>query len=157
MLLDLLANFITRSNPHLFKRSQRGLFAGKTRLSGHRISFSNKKANRCWRPNVQKKTFYSELLDQKLKINVTTYAMRWIDKMGGLDNYLLFTKPSKIHSEAGLELRKVLIKKWEQKHKQKFNRSKILFERRLQEIEEKKRKKELEAKLKMDVATAVAR
>jgi hypothetical protein len=43
MLRNIIANFITRGNPHLLNRAQRGLFAGKTRLSGHRISFSNKK------------------------------------------------------------------------------------------------------------------
>jgi hypothetical protein len=43
MLRNIFANFITRGNPHLLKRAQRGLYAGKTRLSGHRISFSNKK------------------------------------------------------------------------------------------------------------------
>lgn len=82
------------------------------------------------------------------------YLTFWL--LGGLDNYLLFTKPSKIQSQAGLELREVLIKKWEEKHKQKFNRRKILFQERLQEIEKKKLLKNLAAQEGADIASAMA-
>jgi hypothetical protein len=39
-------------------------------------------------------------------VNVTTYALRWIDKAGGLDAYLLNTTPQKLMSYKALELRK---------------------------------------------------
>lgn len=42
--------------------------------------------------------------------------MRWIDKVGGLDNYLLFTKPQKLYSQFALKLRSQLINEWEKKN-----------------------------------------
>jgi hypothetical protein len=33
-----------------------------------------------------------------------------------VDNYLLYTHPKKIDSEKGMELRKEVIRHWEQKH-----------------------------------------
>lgn len=50
---------------------------------------------------------------------------------GGLDNYLLFTKSSKIDSEAGLQLRDVLKRAWEQKHGNKFDRRALLYSERV--------------------------
>lgn len=42
--------------------------------------------------NHQWKTLYSEALDEKVNLNVTTHTLRCVDKAGGLDNYLLSVK-----------------------------------------------------------------
>lgn len=60
---------------------------------------------RTWKPNVHRKKLYSELLDESFHINVTTAALRTIDKMGGLDNYILYTKDEKLDSLFGLKLK----------------------------------------------------
>ena len=43
-----------------------------------------------------------------VKFRVTTTALRNIDKAGGLDNYLLNTKPSKLDSAIGMEYREII-------------------------------------------------
>jgi len=65
-----------------FKRSQAGLFAGKTRLTGNHISPSKRHVKRHWLPNVQRKSLFSESLGKSIRLNVTTYALREIDRMG---------------------------------------------------------------------------
>ncbi len=54
---------------------------------------------------MHKKKLYSELLNETFHINVTTAALRTIDKMGGLDNYILYTKDHKLDSLFGLQLK----------------------------------------------------
>lgn len=68
------------------------------------IQFGNKiskgrnkgKTRRCWKPNVRRKKLWSEALGEYLFIKVTHRALRTIEKCGGLDNYLLSDKPSRI-------------------------------------------------------------
>lgn len=50
--------------------------------------------------NHQWKHLYSEALDEKIGLNVTTHTLRCIDKAGGLDNYLLSIK---VESELGVK------------------------------------------------------
>ena len=59
-----------------------------------------------WHPNVQKKTYYSDILGVHLKLRMTTAAMRWIDKAGGFDNYIYHTPEKKLASELGMALKK---------------------------------------------------
>ena len=73
-------------------RSRRGLYDGKDVRFGNNVPFSMKKTRRRWNPNVQKKRVYSEVLDEMVRFHLTTSALRSIDKMGGLDNYLLKSK-----------------------------------------------------------------
>jgi len=103
------------STAHLFQRGQRGLYGGKRIGTGNNVSFSERKTRRTWKPNVQKKQLWSELQQRFLKIRLTTYVLRWIDRVGGLDNYLLYTKPRKIASDFGMRLRQDLIQVWEKK------------------------------------------
>mmetsp|Transcript_127 Transcript_127/g.220 ORF Transcript_127/g.220 Transcript_127/m.220 type:complete len:200 (-) Transcript_127:244-843(-) len=70
-------------------RSRRGLYDGKDVRFGNNVPFSMKKTRRRWNPNVQEKRVYSEILDEMIPFHITTSALRSIDKMGGLDQYLL--------------------------------------------------------------------
>lgn len=72
----------------VFKRSQRGLFDGALPQSGNVIPKSRQKTARTWRPNVQLKSVWSDILQANLKLHVSTKAMRTMRKMGGLDTYL---------------------------------------------------------------------
>ncbi|KAN0063234.1 hypothetical protein ACQY0O_004398 [Thecaphora frezii] len=93
-----------------FKRSQRGLYDGKTLQSGHNVPKSRQKTPRTWQPNVQTKSLWSNTLQTYVSTKVTTSALRTIDKMGGLDYYLANTKEHKL-GQWGLNLREVLATK----------------------------------------------
>lgn len=54
---------------------------------------------------MQSKALYSEALDRMVRLNVTTAAMRTIDKYGGLDAYLLETPDKKLASDVGTKLK----------------------------------------------------
>ena len=60
-------------------------------------------------PNVQRKTYFSKILDVKLQIRVTTNAMRCIDKAGGFDHYIYHTPPKRL-SKLGNYLRQEMLK-----------------------------------------------
>ena len=64
-----------------FKRSQLGLFQGKTKLSGNNVPFSKHKTRRTWLPNVQQKRVESKILGEKVRLKVTTRALRTIKKV----------------------------------------------------------------------------
>ena len=55
-----------------------------------------RRTRRSWSPNVQVKWYYSELLNERFRLHVTTHAMRCIDKAGGFDHYLLFSPKHKL-------------------------------------------------------------
>ncbi|KAG5639215.1 hypothetical protein H0H81_005694 [Sphagnurus paluster] len=71
-----------------FKRSQLGLFQGKTKQYGNNVPFSKHKTRRTWLPNVQRKRLFSDTLGEEIRVKLTTRALRTIKKHGGLDNYV---------------------------------------------------------------------
>ncbi len=64
-----------------FKRAQLGLFQGKTRQTGNSIPFSKHKTRRSWLPNVQQKRFFSDVLQDFVRVKVTTRAIKTIKKV----------------------------------------------------------------------------
>lgn len=53
---------------------------GKGKQYGHNVSFSLRRTNRVWKPNLQKKTF---LVDgQKVTMNLSAHAIRTLKKKG---------------------------------------------------------------------------
>ena len=66
-----------------------------------------KHTKRKFKPNVFIKRVYSETLDEMVRFHLTTSALKSIDKMGGLDNYLL-TSPH-VTSGEGLKVKKRII------------------------------------------------
>ena len=50
------------------------------------------KIKRAWRPNIVNTVVYSEILDKRVKFKIAASELRKIDRMGGLDNYLLRSK-----------------------------------------------------------------
>jgi len=100
----------------------------KKKMTGHNVSFSVRRTNRWWKPNIQWMTFHSELLDKYFQVRVSTTAFRCIKKMGGVDNYLLFTDEKEIDSAVGMELKKHLIPLWEKKNGKKYDPKQFLFD-----------------------------
>jgi len=118
-----------------FKRAQRGLYAGKTILFGNNVSFSHRRTRRSWLPNVVKKTLFSQILNQRIPIRLTTHALRWIDKAGGLDHYLLTTPARKLQSEFGSKLRSKLLAAYQEQHGVKFDPKPLILEKRAERLE----------------------
>lgn len=54
------------------------------------------KTRRSWHPNVLSKALYSIALKKKIKLRVTAKVLKTIDREGGLDEYLLGDKESRI-------------------------------------------------------------
>ncbi|PLW52034.1 hypothetical protein PCASD_02133 [Puccinia coronata f. sp. avenae] len=71
------------------KRGDYGLYDGLKVRAGDNVSKSKHRTKRTWKPNVQKTKLWSEVLGQTLQLRVTSAALKTIDRMGGLDRYVL--------------------------------------------------------------------
>ncbi len=60
---------------------------------------------RAWLPNVQSKKLWSDALGSSLRLKVTPAALRNIDRVGGLDNYILRSTPKELGSLRAESLR----------------------------------------------------
>jgi len=96
------------SGPGISNRSQRGLFHGLQPRTGHSICWSDKKHLRWFKPNIHRKKFYSEILRRELYLPVSTKALRCIEKSGGFDNYILYTRPKTLASKMGVMLQELM-------------------------------------------------
>ena len=71
---------------------------------GHNVSHSNRKTKRTFDVNLQNATFYSDALKRPVALRVTTRAIRTVQKVGGLDAFLVKTDDAKLPPE-GLKLK----------------------------------------------------
>lgn len=55
---------------------------GKKPITGHKVSFSNKKAKRRFLPNLQTKRFFLAEEDRWVSLKVSSHAIRIINKRG---------------------------------------------------------------------------
>ncbi|KAI5057855.1 hypothetical protein GOP47_0027870 [Adiantum capillus-veneris] len=100
----------------VMKRALRGLYAGRHIQFGNMISEDGgNKSRRSWKPNRQKKRLFSFGLDGYIRLDVTTHALRCMDRVGGLDEYLLKLPLKEIHSEKLLELRNRIARHYDKK------------------------------------------
>ncbi|KAK3990792.1 hypothetical protein QBC44DRAFT_264298 [Cladorrhinum sp. PSN332] len=80
-----------------YHQSNTGLYGSATIRFGNNVSKKNEiKTRRKWRPNVHHKNLFSQSLGVFVRTRVTTRVLRTIDKVGGLDEYLLGIKPQRI-------------------------------------------------------------
>ena len=80
-----------------YKQSNFGLYGGTCIQFGSTVSENFEiKNRRRWKPNVRTKRLWSDALGRFLRIRVTARALRTIDKVGGLDEYLLGEKPARV-------------------------------------------------------------
>ncbi|KAF8516048.1 hypothetical protein JB92DRAFT_2716241 [Gautieria morchelliformis] len=103
-MFSTLPTFVSLPYSQPFKRAALGLFHGKTKLYGNNVPFSKHKTRRTWLPNSHKRSMYSEIMGRLIRTTITARALRTIDKMGGIDNYLLKTKTDLLGWE-GMRLR----------------------------------------------------
>jgi large subunit ribosomal protein L28 len=91
-----------------YKQSNFGLYGTQKIRFGNIVSEKNEiKTRRHWRPNVHSKRLWSDALQAYVKTRITTRVLRTVDKVGGLDAYLLGEKSSRIKElgMAGWKLR----------------------------------------------------
>lgn len=74
------------------------------------------RSRRKWLPNVQPKRLESDALGHKVRLRVTTHALRTIRKKGGLDAYLLTTRDEHLASLRALELKHQVIQALQKTH-----------------------------------------
>ena len=82
-------------------------------MVGHNVSHSNIKTKRRFMPNLVNVTLHSEALDQRFSMRVAAKALRTVDKLGGLDNYLAKAKDDVLSAKA-LKIKKNIAKKAEE-------------------------------------------
>lgn len=76
--------------------SRRCTVTGKGVMSGNNVSHANNKTRRKFLPNLQKASFYSEVLEKMVSIRLSVNGMRTVEHKGGLDTFLLSTAPTKL-------------------------------------------------------------
>jgi len=90
--------------------SRRCELTGKSVLVGHKVSHSNIKTKRRFLPNLCTVTLRSEALGQKVRLRISTNALKSVDHNGGLDAYLVKARKESLSPRA-LELKRKIEKK----------------------------------------------
>ncbi len=80
--------------------ARRCSITGKGVLTGNNVSHSHRKTRRRFLPNVQQASLFSDVLNERVKLKVSTQALRTIEHNGGLDAYLLGMPSGKLGTEA---------------------------------------------------------
>ncbi|TKX25141.1 putative ribosomal L28 family protein [Elsinoe australis] len=86
-----------------YKQSNKGLYGGQMIRFGNNVGEkSEKKTRRSWHPNLITRNLKSIMLGRFVRVKLTTRVLRTVDKVGGIDAYLLGSKPSRIR-DLGME------------------------------------------------------
>ena len=90
--------------------SRRCELTGVNRQIGHKVSHSNIKTKREFKPNLVDVTLTSDALNQSYKLRITAAALRSVDHRGGLDAFLLKASEGDLSTRAA-KIRRDLKKK----------------------------------------------
>lgn len=91
-----------------YKQSRLGLYGGQRIQFGNNVSEKHQtKTRRSWHPNIFTRKLFSKALNRTVQVRVSARVLRTIDKLGGLDEYLLGEKEARIKQlgESGWWLR----------------------------------------------------
>ncbi len=80
--------------------SRRCQMTGKGVLTGNNVSHANNKSRRRFLPNLQETSLLSDILNDSVRVRLTTGALRTIEHNGGLDAFLLGTPNRALPEEA---------------------------------------------------------
>ena len=92
--------------------SRRCEVTGKGVQVGNNVSHANNKTKRIFRPNLQHISFASEALGNSYRPKVSMNALRTVDRIGGIDPFLMKAKDSSLSVKA-LRLKRLIAKKTE--------------------------------------------
>jgi len=88
--------------------SRRCEITGKGVLSGNNVSHANNKSRRRFLPNLQEVSMLSDILNEPIRMRVSTRAMRTVEHNGGIDSFLLSTPNRDLPEEAQSVKRRIL-------------------------------------------------
>lgn len=94
--------------------SRRCELTGKALLVGHNVSHANNKTKRVYRPNLQIVSLVSDVLGASYKLKICMNTLRTLDRVGGLDPFLLKAKDATLSPRALLLKHKIVKKAAEQ-------------------------------------------
>lgn len=83
---------------------------GKGTLVGNNVSHANNKTKRIYRPNLQTIDLVSEALGNSYKLKIAMKTLRSVDKVGGLDAFLLQARDNVLSAKA-LRLKRAIARK----------------------------------------------
>lgn len=89
--------------------SRRCELTGKAVLSGHKVSHSNHKTKRKFRPNLVQVSLISETLGRSFRLRVSAHGLRSVEHRGGLDAFLA-KEPELQLSQGARELKRKIAK-----------------------------------------------
>jgi len=81
---------------------------------GNNVSHSNRRTKRTFRPNLQTKTYQSEILGRSVTLTLTARAIRTLDKYNGFDGYMSQVRNVRVRegfSAAATKLRNEIVKR----------------------------------------------
>lgn len=84
--------------------------SGKRPMVKNLVSHSNRKTKSKSNPNVQSKRLFSKCLDQFIRLQVATKAIKDMEHMGGFDNFILNQNSSQLSARA-LDVKNRIIRK----------------------------------------------
>ncbi len=90
--------------------SRRCELTGKAVMTGHHVSHANNKTKRIYRPNLQHVSLASDALGQRVRLRISMHALRSVDRIGGLDAFLMKCRDEAL-SERALRLKRLIAKK----------------------------------------------
>ncbi|MEP0321880.1 50S ribosomal protein L28 [Bauldia litoralis] len=73
---------------------------GKAVLAGNNVSHANNKTRRRFLPNLNHVTLLSDALGQKVRLKISTNALRSVEHRGGLDKFLLASRDTDLSINA---------------------------------------------------------
>jgi large subunit ribosomal protein L28 len=73
---------------------------GKAVLTGNNVSHANNKSKRRFMPNLSQVSLISDALGQKVRLRITSHALRSVEHRGGLDKFLLAARDSELSVNA---------------------------------------------------------
>lgn len=89
---------------------------GKSPVVKNKVSHSNIKTKSIAMPNVQKKRIFSKTLNQMVRLQIATSAIRDMEHMGGFDVFIL-NQDEKVLSPRALDIKNRIRRKMAAKKK----------------------------------------
>jgi large subunit ribosomal protein L28 len=83
---------------------------GKGIQVGHKVSHSNIKTKRRFKPNLLNVTLISDALERSVRLRISANALKSVDHRGGLDAFLLKASDDELSKKA-LVLKRAVAKK----------------------------------------------
>ncbi len=79
--------------------SRRCQLTGRTVQTGNNVSHAHNKTRRRFLPNLQKTSLFSEALGKSVRLKLSVYAIRTVERKGGLDAFLLAARTQDLPTE----------------------------------------------------------